>query len=115
MPGFILHSDAAIQCAHQARATTSPAQSRVLVGGLAVATTANQITVAGCPFTVPGPKPQPCVGVRWQLAAGRVKVLGQPVLLLPTPGSGPGLCLSAEQAPQGPPLVSSVQTRVIAQ
>jgi hypothetical protein len=115
MPGFLLHVGATMQCTHQAPATTMPAQTRVLVSGQPVATTGNQITVTGCPFTVPGPKPQPCVSVRWTMPSTRVQVNGQPVLLQPSLGTGPGVCLSAEQIPQGPPTVSSVQTRVTAQ
>src|SRR5581483_1826514 len=109
MPGLLMHVGATTQCTHLAPATTAPAQTRVFVSGQPVATAANLITVAGCPFTVPGPKPQPCVTVRWQLLAGRVLVNGQPPLLQPSPGSGPALCLSAEQIPQGPPTVSAVQ------
>jgi hypothetical protein len=51
----------------------------------------------------------------------RVLVSGQPVatmssqiVVLPSPGPGPGLCLSPEQIPQGPPIVSAVQPRVLA-
>jgi hypothetical protein len=115
MPGFLLHVGATMQCPHQAPATTAPTQTRVLVGGQPVATTSNLITVAGCPFTVPGPKPQPCVTARWTMTTTRVLVGGQPALLQPSPGTGPAICQSPEQIPQGPPLVSALQTRVTAQ
>jgi hypothetical protein len=115
MPGFLLHVGAVMQCFHQAPATTSPSQTRVLVSGQPVATSSNQITVTGCPFTVPGPKPQPCVTVRWTLTSTRVLIGGLPAILQPNPGTGPGICLSAEQIPQGAPTVSSLQTRVTAQ
>jgi hypothetical protein len=114
MPGLVLHVNAACQCTHAAPATIVPAQPRVLVSGQPVATMACQIVVAGCAFTVPGPKPQPCVTVKWLLPSARVLVLGQPAMLIAAPGVGPGLCLSAEQIPQGPPIVSAVQPRVIA-
>ncbi|WP_217995211.1 hypothetical protein, partial [Methylogaea oryzae] len=68
------------------------------------------------PFQIPvgaGTKPQPCVTVKWLMPSTRFLVGGQPVALLPAPGAGPGLCQSAEQIPQGPPMVSTVQTRVI--
>jgi hypothetical protein len=48
------------------------------------------------------------------MPSGRVLVMGQPAMLLPSPGVGPGICQSAEQIPQGPPVVSAVQPRVIA-
>lgn len=114
MPGFLLHVNAVMQCTHMAPATTTPTQPRVLVNGQPVATVANIITVAGCAFTLPNGKPQPCVMVKWLQPATRVLVNGQPALLQPTPtGAGAGLCQSIEQIPQGPPIISMVQTRVI--
>lgn len=115
MPGFLYHVGATSQCTHQAPAQTPPAQTRVFVDGQPVATSSNMITVTGCPFTLPGPKPSPCVTVRWQMMSTRVLVNGLPVLLLPSPGTAPSLCLSPEQAPQGPAVVSTIQTRVIGQ
>jgi uncharacterized Zn-binding protein involved in type VI secretion len=114
MPGFLLHVNAVMQCPHMAPATTAPAQPRVLVNGQPVAIASNLITVAGCVFTTPVPKPQPCVTIKWLMLSTRVLVNGQPVLLQPSPtGSGSGLCQSAEQIPQGPPMIGMVQTRVI--
>lgn len=116
MPGFLLHVGAVMQCTHMAPATIAPSQPRVLVSGQAVATMASVISVAGCPFQVPtpaGPKPQPCVLVKWMMPSTRVKLSGQPAALIPTPGAGPGVCQSIEQIPAGPPTVVTVQTRVI--
>jgi len=114
MPGFLLHVGATVQCLHQAPAITSPTQSQVLVSGQPVATTANLFPVTGCPFCV-GPKPQPCVQVKWTQPATQVLVNGLPVLLQTPPGPGPGagVCLSAEQLPQGVPLVSAIQVSVL--
>jgi hypothetical protein len=117
MPGLVLHVNAGCQCTHAAPATIAPAQARVLVSGQPVATMSSQIAVAGCPFTIPppaGPKPQPCITVKWSMPSARVLVGGVPAMLLPAPGPGPGVCLSAEQIPQGPPVLSAVQPRVIA-
>lgn len=114
MPGLLFHVNAGCQCTHAGPATIIPSQARVLVSGQPVATMASQITVLGCAFTLPGPKPQPCVTIKWLMPAARVLVMGQPAMVVPSPGPGPGLCLSAEQIPQGPPLVSAVQPRAIA-
>ena len=114
MPGFILHTNAVVQCTHGIPAQIPPVQPRVLVSGQPVATMASQILVAGCPFTIPGPKPQPCVTIKWLMPAARVLVMGQPALVQPAPGTGPGLCQSPDQIPNGPPLVSAVQARVFA-
>ena len=114
MPGFVMTVGATAACPHQGPATTPPAQSKVLILGQPVVTSANLYTVVGCVFTVPGPKPQPCVTVQWLPAsfATRVKVLGAPVLLQAAVGAGVGLCKSAEQIPQGPPTVTQVQPKV---
>ena len=114
MPGLLMHANAVCQCTHAAPATIVPTQARALVSGQPVATMTSQIMVAGCPFTLPLPKPQPCITIKWLMPSVRVLVLGQPAMLVPAPGPGPGLCQSAEQIPQGPPIVSAVQLRVIA-
>jgi hypothetical protein len=116
MPGLLLHVNAVMQCTHGAKGTIAPSQPRVLVSGQPIATMVSLITVAGCPFQIPppvGPKPQPCVTVKWTMPSTRFLVGGQPAALLPTPGPGPGICQSVEQIPQGPPIVGAVQARVI--
>jgi hypothetical protein len=117
MPGFLLHVMAGIKCPHQIPALVAPAQSRVFVSGMLVATMPAKVTVAGCPFTVPGPKPQPCVGVQWQMPSTRVLVMGQPAMLQATPGPGAGICFSPGPPPgipNGPPVVEMMQMRVLA-
>lgn len=114
MPGFLLHTGAALQCTHGMPAQIPPVQPRVLVSGQPVATMASQLLVTGCPFTIPGPKPQPCLTIKWLMPTTRVLVMGQPGIVQPAPGVGPGLCLSPEQIPNGPPQVSAVQPRVFA-
>ena len=82
MPGFLLHVNAVMTCIHVAgQAKIAPTQPRVLVSGQAVATIPPglpTIAVIGCPFTIPGPKPQPCVTVRWSMPTARVMVMGLP-------------------------------------
>jgi hypothetical protein len=117
MPGLLLHVNAGCQCFHGAPATITPAQPRVLVSTQVVATMPSQIAVAGCLFQVPvpgGTKPQPCLTIKWSMPSVRVLVSGAPAMLLPAPGPGPAVCLSAEQIPQGAPVLSAVQPRVIA-
>jgi hypothetical protein len=97
-------------CPHAGPISVVPGNTRVLVSGTPVATTADQYLVAGCVFTV-GTKPQPCVTVRWLVPAARVMVNGVPVVLQ----ASTGLCFSAEQIPQGPPTIVSTQPRVVGQ
>lgn len=82
--------------------------TRVMVGGQPVATQPDTYTIAGCAFTVPGPKPQPCVTVKWLIPATRITVGGKPVILQ----TSTGICLSAEQIPQGPPNIIMTQMSV---
>ena len=117
MPGFMMHVNAGCQCIHLAKATIAPSQPRVFVSGQPVALMSSQIAVAGCPFQIPvgvGTKPQPCVTVRWSMPSTRVKILGQPIMVIPAPGPGPAVCMSVEQIPAGAPAVGPVQARVIA-
>jgi hypothetical protein len=118
MPGYLLHVGAGMTCQHAVgQATIAPTQPRVLVSGQPVATMPPgppTIVVAGCPFTLPNGKPQPCVTVRWTMPTARVLFSGQPAMVAPGPGPGPGLCQSVEQIPQGAPIVVAMQPRVFA-
>jgi uncharacterized Zn-binding protein involved in type VI secretion len=108
MPGFVTHVGATVLCTHAGQVSIQSGNTRVKVSGQMVATVNDIYTVAGCPFTVPGPKPQPCVLVRWLVPATRVRVNSQPVILQ----TSTGICQSAEQIPQGPPNIVVTQTRV---
>ena len=113
MPGPVLTIAAAATCPHGGKVTIAPGAPRVAILGQPVATMTDQHVIAGCPFQIPigtGTKPQPCVKVQYTVPATRVQVLGAPVVL----STSVGLCQSAEQIPQGAPIVSAVQPRVIA-
>lgn len=104
MPGSFLHENATIACEHFGQVMISSRNQNVKVSGMAVATVDDMFTVTGCPFTVPGPKSQPCVKVIWS-AATNVFVNGRPVAL----SASPNTCQSAEQIPQGTAKVTFVQ------
>jgi hypothetical protein len=108
MPGSLVHVGAAAICPHAGQISIVSTNTRVLLGGQPAATASDTYMVAGCPFTLPVPKPQPCMSVRWLVPALRVRVNGQPAILQ----TSAGLCQSAEQIPQGPPSVVAVQPRV---
>lgn len=105
----LYHVGAQAICPHAGQVTAIPSSPRVLVGGQPVVTLSDTHLVAGCAFTVPPGKPQPCVKVQWLVPAMRVLVGGQPAILQ----SSSGLCLSPEQIPQGPPSVLVTQMRAM--
>ncbi len=110
MGAFIFQVGASAICPHGGQVSVIPTNARVLVSGQPVAVLADQFLVAGCAFTVPPGKPQPCVKVQWLVPAARVLIGGQPAILQ----SSSGLCQSAEQIPQGPPTVLVTQIRASA-
>jgi hypothetical protein len=103
-----LNASSVLTCTHAAKVTHTPSQPRVLVQGAPVLVQTDANMIVGCPFTLPGGKPSPCVSIRWTTAAVRVLAGNQPVLVQ----SAVGLCQSPEQAPQGPPIINPVQARV---
>jgi uncharacterized Zn-binding protein involved in type VI secretion len=108
MPGPLYHVGGVAMCPHGGQVTTISSNTRVLVSGQPVATMSDTSTVAGCAFTIPGPKPQPCIRVQWLVPAARVTINGQPALLQ----TSMGMCPSAESIPQGPPSITTTQMRV---
>ena len=54
----LLTVSATVTCPHGGQGTIAPSQSAV-VAGSTVCTEADQVTIAGCPFTI-GPNPSPC-------------------------------------------------------
>ncbi|GAB4574776.1 MAG: hypothetical protein Kow0077_23000 [Anaerolineae bacterium] len=105
---FLLDTSATVMCTHAGSVQIITSNVRVKLSGNFATTLADTFLVSGCPFTVPGPKPQPCVRLQWLVPAARVRINGSPALLQ----TSTGLCLSAEQLPQGPPNVVVTQVRV---
>src|SRR4249919_1113600 len=104
MPGPLLHLGATVLCMHGGQATPGSPFPRVTVGGQPVVTMAAPYLVAGCAFVPPGGN-GPCVTAQWLVAATRVFVAGQPVVLL----DSQAIC-----TPTGTPLLPVVaQIRVI--
>ncbi|SRR6266566_310606 len=106
MADYIVHVNATINCPHQGRATIISSNTRVKVGGNAVATLNDLYTISQCSLSSAVP-PHPCLTVQWLVPALKVRVNRQPVILK----SSTGLCL-AGPLPQGPPTVVSTQTQV---
>lgn len=107
MPGFILHQNATVQCAHQARANPSAPTPRVKVSGNKVALSSDVFQVVACPNPVPPGSNGPCVTAKFTTSSLRVKSSGIPILLFDS---------QATCVPTGVPATAvSTQTRVKAQ
>lgn len=104
MPGFILHSNAVVQCVHLGMATPVMPSPRVTVSGQPIVTIASTYTVAGCTFPAMSTGAPPCATAQFTTSALRVTSMGQPVLLQDS---------QATCVPTGTPLlVTTVQPRV---
>jgi hypothetical protein len=110
LPGTIYQVGASAICPHGGQIQAVSTNTRVMLSGMPATTASDTFTIAGCAFNVSS-APSPCLTVKWLVPATRVKVGGQFVILQ----TSTGLCQSGAQAPQGPPNVTSTQTKVTAQ
>lgn len=110
MSGPAVQVGATVMCPHGGQVAVVSVAPRVFSGGVPLATIGDTFPIAGCAFTVPPGKPQPCVLARWIVPALRVRFGGQAAVLQ----SSTGICQSPEQIPQGPPSIAATQLRVSA-
>lgn len=107
MAAPLLTTASSLQCPHGGTVTIISSNTAVQAGApLALAT--DTFTIAGCPFQIPvgvGTVPHPCMTVQWIKPNTQTTVNGTPTLSQ----DSSGLCLAADQVPQGP--VSIVQTQ----
>jgi hypothetical protein len=96
-------------CPHAIPVTIGATGAKVLILGTPVALMGDKGTIAGCPFTIPGPSPQPCLIAEFTKPSAKVSSGGTPVLLV----NPSDLCKSG-QIPNGPVIWSGPQTKVIA-
>ena len=99
-----------IQCPHMMAGTLITATAKVMIENMPPLVMGDKGTVAGCPFTVPPSKPQPCVTALLTKAATKVLAENKPVLLM----NPADMCQSAEQIPNGPVVWATIQSKVLA-
>jgi hypothetical protein len=104
----ILTTLSTVQCPHGGQVMLSTSNTLAQVDGGYFLLLTDRHTVVGCPFVV-GPKVQPCLTVQWLVGATQTLVSQVPVLLQ----NSVGLCFSAEQIPQGPPIVLQTQSKAL--
>lgn len=111
MAGNAINASASMSCPHGGTVMVTPSNGQVTAANAAMAVATDTTTVAGCAFTLPGPKPSPCVTVKWIVPDTRVAINGTPTI---SQGSA-GICFSADNIPQGPVVVKNTQTNVSTQ
>jgi len=84
------------------------ANSQVKIDGVPALLESDIHPVAGCAFTIPPGKPQPCIKIEWSGGATTCKANGTGVLTQ----SSIGKCTSAEGAVQGLAIVANTQMKV---
>jgi len=114
MAGNTLNVNSTLQCPHGGAVQIISANVRVKVDNALAALATDQFIISGCPFQIPigvGTKPSPCMTVQWLVTDLRTKVNSTPTLSK----SSVGLCLTAEQIPQGPVSIVNTQAKTSSQ
>ena len=96
MPGYVVTNITPVFCAHGGKATPVPPAARVQIMGTATITTGYLYTIAGCGFPAMAPGSPPCVMGAFTAGALRVKSMGLPMIVLPSPSTS---------APNGLPMI----------
>ncbi|HYW16731.1 MAG TPA: hypothetical protein VE891_11355 [Allosphingosinicella sp.] len=99
-----------VQCPHGVPGTVSTSTAKVLIDNMPPLVMGDKGTIAGCPFTVPPSKPQPCVTALLTKPSAKVMAENKPVLLM----NPADICQSGDQIPQGPIVWTSIQAKVLA-
>ena len=107
MPGYILTTMSQIKCTHGGTAMLTTTNTMIKIDGAPALLETDVHPVVGCPFTVPGPKPQPCIRIEWTAGATMCKSNGTKVLVQ----SSVGKCISAEGAIQGIAIIAQTQMK----
>lgn len=106
MPGAILTVASTILCMHGGSVILATSNTKLLIDNVPALVESDVHSVAGCPFTLPGPKPSPCVRVEWSGGA-QATTGGAKVLVM----SSIGKCISAEGATQGVAMIVNTQMK----
>jgi hypothetical protein len=107
--GAIITTAATMLCPHGGTVTGTVAGSKRATAGAQILTVNDTFLIAGCAFNIAS-VPHPCVRVQWITGAYESMAVHGAILTT----DAQGLCLAADQAPQGPPILTPAQTRAMA-
>ena len=106
----LLTVSSVLMCPHGGTVTPTSSNTHAKAGDFIVRMS-DTFTIAGCPFTLPGGVYHPCVTVQWVKSTLRCQAAGDFMLAQ----DSVGLCLAADQTPQGTVLIQSTQMRASGQ
>ena len=109
MPNY-LTTTSTILCYHGGIANLFTANTKVFAAGSPVLLKSDIHPVIGCPFTLPGGKPSPCIRIKWSAGATKTAANSTPPLLK----NSIGLCYNAENAIQGVATIVNTQMKASA-
>jgi len=105
--GKTLTTSSRMSCPHAGTVNAVCGNTTVKAGDFVLRST-DTFTISGCTFTLPGPKPSPCMKVQWLVSDVKVRAATSPSLST----DSLGLCLSADMIPQGMVNITSTQSLV---
>jgi hypothetical protein len=106
--GQFLNTASVLQCPHGGMVTAITTNVAAQAAGDFIVRASDTFMIAGCAFTLPPGTPHPCMTVQWIMSALMNTVMGDSVLT----EESVGLCVAADQVPQGPVMISSTQPLV---
>ena len=106
MGAALLTTSSVLMCPHGGTVSATSSNSKAKASDFIVRPS-DTFTIAGCPFTLPNGTPHPCMTVQWVKSTLRCKAAGDFALAQ----DSSGMCLAADQAPQGTVLIQSTQAR----
>jgi hypothetical protein len=77
MGAALLTTASVLMCPHGGSVSIITSNTQATAGGSPLVRTSDTFIIAGCPFTLPGPVPSPCVSVQWMQADTRSQAGGR--------------------------------------
>jgi hypothetical protein len=103
----LLNSSSVLMCPHGGTVSIVTTNTQVMAADDPLVTSSDTFTIAGCAFMI-GPTPHPCMQVQWMVTDESSQVNGDFTLN----EDSVGMCLAADQAPQGTVLINFTQEEV---
>lgn len=106
--GKLLNPSSTMMCPHGGTVSAVTSNAKAKAGGGFILRPSDTFTISGCPFTLPSGTAHPCVTVQWVKSNVQSKAAGDFALA----DDSVGLCLAADQAPQGSVMIQATQPKV---